>query len=263
VSQPEVRSTVVDEAITLRGVSKVFGTGDRAVTALQALDLDIAAGSFVSLLGPSGCGKTTLLRMIGGLEEPTTGTIAVGRDSVETALRNRLFGFVFQDATLLPWRTVEANASLLLDVTGQGPARQKVAELLRLVGLAGFERAYPDQLSGGMRQRVSLARALALDPRVLLMDEPFAALDSITRDRMGEELLRIWDRSRTVVFVTHSIAEAALLSDRVLVLSARPGRIIADVAIDLPHPRTGSVRQTPEFSEYVRILRSHIEEASS
>ncbi|HEX7098138.1 MAG TPA: ABC transporter ATP-binding protein [Acidimicrobiia bacterium] len=263
MSQPEVRSTVVDEAITLRGVSKVFGTGDRAVTALQALDLDIAAGSFVSLLGPSGCGKTTLLRMIGGLEEPTTGTIAVGRDSVETALRNRLFGFVFQDATLLPWRTVEANASLLLDVTGQGPARQKVAELLRLVGLAGFERAYPDQLSGGMRQRVSLARALALDPRVLLMDEPFAALDSITRDRMGEELLRIWDRSRTVVFVTHSIAEAALLSDRVLVLSARPGRIIADVAIDLPHPRTGSVRQTPEFSEYVRILRSHIEEASS
>ncbi|MFO7293187.1 MAG: ABC transporter ATP-binding protein [Actinomycetes bacterium] len=263
MSDPVLGSTVMSEAIALRGVSKVFGVGDRAVTALQPLDLDIAAGSFVSLLGPSGCGKTTLLRMIGGLEAPTTGSITVGSDSVETALRKRLFGFVFQDATLLPWRTVEANASLLLDVTGQGPARERVSELLRLVGLAGFEHAYPDQLSGGMRQRVAIARALALEPRVLLMDEPFAALDSITRDRMGEELLRIWDRSRTVVFVTHSIPEAALLSDRVLVLSARPGRIIADVAIDLPHPRTGAVRLTPEFSEYVGMLRSYIEEASA
>src|SRR5690606_30481591 len=151
---------------------------------------------------PSGCGKTTLLRMIGGLEEPTTGSIAVGDESVDVALRNRVFGFVFQDATLLPWRTVEANASLLLDVTGRGLAGVRVGELLGLVGLAGFEHGYPDQLSGGMRQRVALARALALGPRVLLMDEPFAALDSITRDRMGEELLRIWDRSRTVVFVT-------------------------------------------------------------
>lgn len=251
------------DPIRLRGVSKVFETGHVPVTALEPIDLDIEAGSFVSLLGPSGCGKTTLLRMIGGLEQPTAGSIEVGSDSVDAALRARVFGFVFQDPTLLPWRTVEANASLLLDVSGQHAHAGRVHKLLDMVGLAGFEDTYPDQLSGGMRQRVALARALALEPRVLLMDEPFAALDSITRDRMGEELLRIWDRSRTVVFVTHSIAEAALLSDRVLVLSARPGRVAADITIELPHPRTGEIRETPQFLEYTKILRSHIQEAAT
>jgi NitT/TauT family transport system ATP-binding protein len=180
---------------------------------------------------------------------------------VDAALEGRKFGFVFQDATLLPWRTVLGNASLLLDITGQR-SDTSVQELLATVGLKGFEDYYPSQLSGGMKQRVALARALALSPEILLMDEPFAALDAITRDRMGEELLRIWDGTRTVVFVTHSIPEAVLLSDRVVVLSARPGRIRADVRIDLPRPRSGQTRHGSRFSEYEAELREHIEETS-
>ena len=250
-----------DCAVEATQVSKQFATRGGVQTALNDVDLRIKAGEFVSLLGPSGCGKTTLLRIIGGLERPTRGTVAVDGETVDNALRARKFGFVFQDPSLLPWRTVVGNASLLLDVTGQSDYRDRVMPLLETVGLSGFEEHYPSQLSGGMRQRVALARALALDPEILLMDEPFAALDALTRDRMGEELLRIWDGSRAVIFVTHSIAEAVLLSDRVVVMSARPGRIVADVSIELPRPRDAKLRTSSGFTEYERELRSYIEGA--
>jgi NitT/TauT family transport system ATP-binding protein len=247
--------------VRVRNLTQRFPAGDGAMTALDRIDLDVHANEFVSLLGPSGCGKTTLLRIIGGLVPPTSGEVTVDGDSVEDALRARRFGVVFQDATLLPWRTVADNAALLLDVTHQQSRRGDVAPLLRTVGLEGFEQHYPAQLSGGMRQRVALARALALSPDILLMDEPFASLDAITRDRMAEELLRIWDGSRSVIFVTHAITEAILLSDRVVVMSARPGRVAAEVRIDLPRPRGGDVRQSDRFRAYEAELRSHIEEA--
>jgi NitT/TauT family transport system ATP-binding protein len=247
-------------AVEAHAVTKRFATQAGVQTALEEVSLTVRDGEFVSLLGPSGCGKTTLLRIIGGLERPSSGDLRIEDATVDSALESRKFGFVFQDAALLPWRTVFDNAALLLDVTGQADGRDRVAPLLEMVGLAGFEGHYPAQLSGGMRQRVALARALALDPDILLMDEPFAALDALTRERMGEELLRIWDGGRAVVFVTHSIAEAVLLSDRVVVLSARPGRIVADVAIDLPRPRAADIRRSPEFAEYEAELRGHIEE---
>jgi NitT/TauT family transport system ATP-binding protein len=246
-------------AVDARAVTKRFASQAGVQTALEEVSLTVRDGEFVSLLGPSGCGKTTLLRIIGGLERPSSGDLRIEDGTVDSALQSRKFGFVFQDAALLPWRTVFDNAALLLDVTGQADARDRVAPLLEMVGLAGFEGHYPAQLSGGMRQRVALARALALDPDILLMDEPFAALDALTRDRMGEELLRIWDGGRAVVFVTHSIAEAVLLSDRVVVLSARPGRIVADVAIELPRPRAAGVRTSAEFAAYEAELRGHIE----
>jgi NitT/TauT family transport system ATP-binding protein len=247
--------------VEVRDLTQRFRTADGAMTVLEGIDLEVHASEFVSLLGPSGCGKTTLLRIIGGLVPPTRGQVTVDGDSVQAALSARRFGFVFQDATLLPWRTVADNAALLLDVSGQRARRDEVAPLLDMVGLAGFEKHYPAQLSGGMRQRVALARALALSPDILLMDEPFAALDAITRDRMGEELLRLWDGSRAVVFVTHAIGEAVLLSDRVVVMSARPGRVAADVRIDLPRPRDAGVRQSDAFRAYEAELRSHIEGA--
>jgi NitT/TauT family transport system ATP-binding protein len=247
--------------IAVRGAAKRYRTaGGGSQEALASVDLEIPRGEFVSLLGPSGCGKTTLLKLIGGLIPHTSGELLVDGEPVERALKQRKFGFVFQDATLLPWKNVLGNASLLLDITGQHDTTDRVRSLLRTVGLGGFEDFYPAQLSGGMKQRVSLARALALGPEILLMDEPFAALDAITRDRMGEELLKILDGSRTVVFVTHSIAEAVLLSDRVVVMSARPGRVVADVRIDLPRPRSGDVRRSPQFSEYENRLRGYIED---
>jgi NitT/TauT family transport system ATP-binding protein len=202
-----------------------------------------------------------LLKIIGGLVKRSAGELSIDGEGVEKALKARKFGFVFQDSTLLPWRNVLSNASLLLDITGQSEQRATVEQLLSVVGLKGFESFYPSQLSGGMKQRVALARALALGPEILLMDEPFAALDALTRDRMGEELLRIWDGNRTVVFVTHSIPEAVLLSDRVLVLSARPGRIRADIAIEMPRPRSGESRSSADFASYEAQLRAHIEEA--
>ncbi len=249
-------------SIAVEGLSKVFAQGSRdPVVALREVDLEIPAGQFVSMLGPSGCGKTTLMRIIGGLAQPSQGQVRIDGRPVKDALEERKFGFVFQAPTLLPWRTVTANTTLLLDVTNQQASADHIQNLLEMVGLKGFEDAYPAQLSGGMQQRVALARALALDPEILLMDEPFAALDALTRDRMGMELQRIWEEGRkTVVFVTHSITEAVLLSDRVVVLSARPGRVHADVEIDLPRPRDMAVRNTPEFGEYERMLRDQIQE---
>jgi NitT/TauT family transport system ATP-binding protein len=263
---PLVRSRVAhpdgaELRVRTRGLSKRFYAGGGVRTVLEGVDLDVHASEFVSLLGPSGCGKTTLLRIIGGLVKPSGGDVSVDGQSVPAALRARKFGFVFQDATLLPWRNVADNAALLLDVTGQRDRRADVRALLKTVGLEGFEKHYPSQLSGGMRQRVALARALALSPDILLMDEPFAALDAITRDRMAEELLRIWDGARSVIFVTHSIPEAVLLSDRVLVMSTGPGRIVADVTIDLPRPRGAELRTSDAFREYETLLRDHIEGA--
>jgi NitT/TauT family transport system ATP-binding protein len=247
------------QGVEVRAVSKQFESRAGRQTALSAVDLTIAPGEFVSLLGPSGCGKTSLLRIIGGLMEPSAGTVSIDGRSVAEAVRGRKFGFVFQDATLLPWRTVRANATLLLDVTGRQSEQPRVDALLETVGLSNFANHYPAQLSGGMRQRVALARALALDPEILLMDEPFAALDAITRERLGVELLDIWDGARSVVFVTHSISEAVLLSDRVVVMSTSPGRVVADVTIDIARPRSGSVRSSETFKAYEDQLRGLIE----
>jgi NitT/TauT family transport system ATP-binding protein len=249
------------EQIVIRGLHKRYRSVRTTHTALHDVNLTIHSGDFISLLGPSGCGKTTLLKIIGGLVPRSGGELTIDGEDVEKALEARKFGFVFQDPTLLPWRSVIRNASLLLDITGQRNQPQTVEQLLEMVGLKGFEEFYPAQLSGGMKQRVALARALALDPEILLMDEPFAALDAITRDRMGVELLRIWDGARTVIFVTHSIPEAVLLSDRVVVLSAGPGRIQADITIDLPRPRSAQTRHTAAFADYEAELRTYIEEA--
>ncbi len=229
--------------IRIRDLGMTFGDREGPVEALRDISLEIARGTFVSLLGPSGCGKSTLLRHIGGLLSPTGGSVLLqGRPAAE-ALRDRPFGFVFQDAALLPWRTALHNATLLQEIV-HGDDRDRSAQearaqqLLALMGLEGFAHHYPHQLSGGMRQRVAIARALAIDPAILLMDEPFGAVDTITREKLNVDLLRIWEELRiTVVFVTHSILEAVFLSDVVYVMSARPGRIVERLAIGLPRPR--------------------------
>ena len=247
------------DSIGLRDVSVRFGP----VTALEKVSVELPKGSFTSLLGPSGCGKSTLLRVVADLLPPTTGTVSVLGASPREARTSRQLGFVFQDAALLPWRTAIENVRLPLRIGG-GSTMESTAspeELLELVGLAGRENAYPHQLSGGMRQRVSIARALVCKPRVLLMDEPFGALDEITRDRLNEELLRIWEATgTTILFVTHSIPEAAFLSQQVLVLSAHPGRVREVVPIDLPQPRRLAVRDTHEFTAVTARLRRLLEE---
>jgi NitT/TauT family transport system ATP-binding protein len=232
------------------------------LVALEETSLTVGACEFVSLLGPSGCGKTTLLKAVAGLVRPTSGEIRVMGGSVEEARRQRAFGLVFQDPTLLPWRRTEANAQLLAEIIGGrhwDPGR--IDELLRAVGLKGFERAYPEALSGGMKQRVAIVRALAFDPQVLLMDEPFAALDALTRDRLGEVLLDVWRQSKPVIFVTHSIEEAVFLSDRVVVMTARPGRVLDEVHIELGRPRTHAMKESHEFFQATRRLRSLIDVA--
>ncbi|WP_066891142.1 ABC transporter ATP-binding protein [Carbonactinospora thermoautotrophica] len=233
-------------SVEVRGVTKRYwAEAGEAFDALGGVDLEAAAGEFLAILGPSGCGKTTLLRMIAGLEEPTTGEVRVGGRAVTGPGPDR--SVVFQQPALLPWRTAAANVAFPLEVAGvpRQERRRRVAELLSLVGLEGFERAYPHELSGGMRQRVDLARALATRPDVLLADEPFGALDAITRNAMQEELLRVWRRDRTtVLFVTHSADEAVFLADRVAVLAPRPGRLVGVVTVDLPRPRD---RTSAEF----------------
>ena len=230
------------------GLAKWFG----ALEALRGLEIEVERGEFICVVGPSGCGKTTLLRLIAGLEAATSGSIMLDGKPVHGPGRNR--GFVFQNDSLMPWRTVLENALVGPEVAGRVGAkeRQRTLELLKLVGLSGFEHYYPRQLSGGMRQRVNLARALAIDPDVLLMDEPFAALDAQTREIMQTELLRIWEQGRkTVLFVTHQIDEAVFLSDRVIVLARRPGRLQETVRIKLPRPRLLDVKRKPEFVDYV------------
>ena len=244
--------------VAMRGVQKTFGAGTERTRALDPIDLEIPKGAFVSLIGPSGCGKSTLLRLIGDLTQPSAGTIEVNGKTAPRARLDRDYGMVFQSPVLFDWRTVERNVELPLEMsTIDRKARSERARaMLALVELTGFERRYPWQLSGGMQQRVAIARALSFEPAILLMDEPFGALDEMTRERLNAELLRIWEASgSTVVFVTHSIAEAVFLSTRVVVMSPRPGRVSRVIPVDLPQPRTQATREDPRFFELATEVR--------
>ncbi len=245
-------------AIDVRNVSLTFETADGKVDALSNVSLQIADGEFVSFIGPSGCGKTTMLRVIADLQQPTAGTLLVNGMSAEQARLARRYGYVFQAPALFPWRTIEKNLKLPLEVMGfsDSEQRQRVARYLALVNLTGFERKFPWQLSGGMQQRVSIARALSFDPALLLMDEPFGALDEIVRDHLNEQLLQLWDKTgKTVLFVTHSIPEAVFLSSKIVVMSPRPGRIIDIIDCDFPRDRTLEIRETPEFLKIAQRVR--------
>jgi NitT/TauT family transport system ATP-binding protein len=242
--------------VSLRNVRKQFGRG--GVVALEGIDLEVGAGELISLIGPSGCGKSTLLRVVGDLTDPTGGEVVVNGKPARRARIDRDYGIVFQDAVLYDWRTVAKNIALPLEMLGWDRKRraERVAEMLELVELSGFESHHPWQLSGGMQQRVAIARALSFDPALLLMDEPFGALDEMTRERLNMELLRIWEQAEsTILFVTHSIAEAVFLSTRIVVMSPRPGRIAEIVAVDLPRPRTVETREEPRFFELVTQVR--------
>ena len=244
--------------VRIAGVDKRFDAGGRSVTALSGIDLDIGKGEFVSLIGPSGCGKSTLLRLIGDLIEPSIGTVEVNGKAAHAARLGREYGMVFQAPVLFEWRTVEDNVKLPLELLGMDRSERdaRAREMLDLVELGEFARHHPYQLSGGMQQRVAIARALALQPAILLMDEPFGALDEMTRERMNAEVLRIWEQTgTTVVFVTHSIPEAAFLSTRVVVMSARPGRITRLVEVPLPQPRNDETREDPRYFAVVTEVR--------
>jgi NitT/TauT family transport system ATP-binding protein len=247
--------------VALKGVLKHFSSG---TLALDRLDLTIASGEFVSLLGPSGCGKSTALRLIAGLGVPTGGTISWS-GTKPGARRNGIeVGFVFQEPTLMPWRTVAHNVALPLVLAGVAPdvASRRVAQALEQVGLTEFRDAYPRQLSGGMKMRVSIARGLVTDPPLLLMDEPFAALDEITRFKLNDDLIALWRAvGNTVVFVTHSVFESVYLSSRIVVMTPRPGRVFADLAIDAPFPRDEGFRTSPEFGRYCRIVSQALAQA--
>lgn len=259
----QVSETRAGTAIAIRDLSVRFETDAGTVTALEKVSVDIPEGALVTMLGPSGCGKSTLLRAIADLVPPSEGEISVFSRGPEEARLARDFAFVFQDATLLPWRTALDNVRLPLEVGGGSAKIEQQVEpeaLLTLVGLEGREQALPHELSGGMRQRVAIARALICRPRILLMDEPFGALDEITRDKLNEELLRIWEETgTTILFVTHSIPEAAFLGQHVLVLASEPGRLREFYAVDLPHPRQLAMRDTMEFVAVTAHLRQLLE----
>jgi len=249
-------------AVAIRAISKRYAArGSSGVLALSSIDLDVRPGEFVSLLGPSGCGKSTLLRIVGDLIAPSDGRVLVNGKPAHQARLDRDYGIVFQDPVLYDWRTVGRNIALPLEMLGwdRDHRQQRVREMLELVELQGFEGHYPWQLSGGMQQRVSIARALSFSPAILLMDEPFGALDEMTRERLNMELLRIWDLSKaTILFVTHSISEAVFLSTRVVVMSARPGRIVGIVHVDLPQPRSAETREDPRFFQLVTEVRARL-----
>jgi NitT/TauT family transport system ATP-binding protein len=255
--------SAVDTVVSARGVTKTFGKG--GVTALQEIDLDVSRGEFITLIGPSGCGKSTLLRVIGDLVEPTAGEILVNGKSAHRARLDRDYGIVFQAAVLYDWRTVAKNISLPLELGGWDRSRRasRVHEMIELVELEGFEKHYPWQLSGGMQQRVSIARALSFSPALLLMDEPFGALDTQTRVVMQEILTNIWQQFRiSVLFITHDIEESIFLSDRIYVMTARPGRIKAEIKVPLPRPRKAEMTDSPEFMNLVQELKGLIREES-
>jgi NitT/TauT family transport system ATP-binding protein len=251
-------------AVEVLSADKVYADGTRA---LDPVDLAVRAGEFVTLLGPSGCGKSTLLKMIANLISPTDGRLLWWRQGFDRVGEpGRKLVMVFQDATLMPWARVRKNVRLPLDLakSDRAAADARVADALALVGLTGFERHYPRQLSGGMQMRVSIARALVTDPNLLLMDEPFGALDEITRNRLDADLIQLWWKKKlTVVFVTHSIYEAVFLSTRVVVMAARPGRVLKEVTIDEPHPRTDAFRVTQKFAQYAKTLSELLAEASA
>jgi NitT/TauT family transport system ATP-binding protein len=252
------------DVVSLQKVSKLFERGN--VVALSEIDLSVRPGEFVSLIGPSGCGKSTLLRIVGDLVAPSSGQVVVNGKSAHQARIDRDYGIVFQDAVLYDWRTVAKNIALPLEMLGWDRTRrsERVRELVHMMELGGFEQHYPWQLSGGMQQRVSIARALSFDPALLLMDEPFGALDEMTRERLNMELLRIWEASgSTVIFVTHSIAEAVFLSTRVVVISPRPGRLTGIVDIDLAQPRNADTREDPRFFELVTQVRDMLRAAGA
>lgn len=246
-------------AVDVSGVSLAFDTTDGKVDALSDVSLQVADGEFVSFIGPSGCGKTTMLRVIADLQQPSSGSLLVNGMSAEQARLARAYGYVFQAPALFPWRTIEANLKLPLEIMGfsAGEQEARAARYLALVNLTGFERKFPWQLSGGMQQRVSIARALSFDPALLLMDEPFGALDEIVRDHLNEQLLKLWDKTgKTVLFVTHSIPEAVFLSTRIVVMSPRPGRITDIIDCNFPRDRTLEIRETPEFIAIAHRVRN-------
>ncbi|ROR21000.1 NitT/TauT family transport system ATP-binding protein [Comamonas sp. BIGb0124] len=249
-------------AVEILSAQKTYPDG---TVALQPVDLRIREGEFVTLIGPSGCGKSTLLKMVAGLLDTTDGRIHVWRKPIEQ-LTDKRFTFVFQAPTLMPWASVQTNVRLPLDLAGveRGEADRRVADALRLVGLDAFAQALPRALSGGMQMRVSIARGLVVQPHLLLMDEPFGALDEITRNRLDADLLELWrDRKLTVIFVTHSIHEAVFLSSRVVVMAPRPGRVVEDIAIDAPYPRGADFMVSPEFSRYAKRLQDALQRASA
>jgi NitT/TauT family transport system ATP-binding protein len=253
--QPETAAKAV---IEVEDLSLTFQTADGPVYALSEVSLTVEEGDFVSFIGPSGCGKTTLLRVIADLERQTAGRISVNGVTAEEARLARAYGYVFQAPALYPWRTVERNVMLPLEIMGMSAAerRDRAARYLDLVNLKGFEKKFPWQLSGGMQQRVSIARALSFEPDLLLMDEPFGALDEITRDHLNEQLLRLWERTgKTVIFVTHSIPEAVFLSSKIVVMSPRPGRIIDVIDCNLPRDRTLDIRESQDFAEIAHRVR--------
>ena len=252
--------------VDARGVCLTFETADGEVQALAGVDLAVEPGEFVSFIGPSGCGKTTRLRIIADLEQPSAGGILVNGLSPEEARLKRQYGYIFQAPALYPWRTVERNVMLPLEVMGFSKAErhERARRYLALVNLAGFERKFPWQLSGGMQQRVSIARALSFEPELLLMDEPFGALDEIVRDHLNEQLLRLWSKTgKTVLFVTHSIPEAVFLSTRIVVMSPRPGRVIDVINCDFPRDRTLEIRETPEFLKIAQRVRAGLRSGHS
>ncbi|HEX5823916.1 MAG TPA: ABC transporter ATP-binding protein [Candidatus Limnocylindrales bacterium] len=245
--------------VRIAGVDKTFSRGDQVVTrALEGIDLEVQRGEFISLIGPSGCGKSTLLRIVGDLTAPSAGTVTVNGKTAAEARRDRDYGMVFQAPVLFDWRTVQDNVELPLEILGWKADRRtaRAREMLELVELGDFVRHHPFQLSGGMQQRVAIARALAFAPAILLMDEPFGALDEMTRERMNSEVLRIWEQTgTTILFVTHSIPEAVFLSSRVVVMSPRPGRITTVIDVDLPRPRNEDTRETRRYFELVTAVR--------
>lgn len=248
--------------IEIRGLSVTYAGHGAPITALEGIDLEVRPEEFVSIIGPSGCGKSTLLKAVGDLIQPSAGTVWIGGRPSKEARAQQQIGFIFQDAVLLPWKTVSQNIRFLTELSRRGPIPiSEVERLLALVSLQGFGDRYLNELSGGMRQRVAIARALALDPLILLMDEPFGALDAITRERMNFELLKVWsERKKTVLFVTHSISEAVFLSDRIVLLTARPGRIAKVFDVQLARPRTPEIRYSESAWNLVTAIHAALEE---